>query len=70
MAPPFWVSNFKIKIKTLTLIESQHSGLSNVANILILMLHFDAQNGGAPNSLIIAISKDAHPIPGLTLQAL
>ena len=33
--------------------ESPHSRLSNGANDLILILHFDAKNGGAFNSHII-----------------
>ena len=33
--------------------ESQHSGLSNGASVLILILHFDAQNWGAPYPPII-----------------
>ena len=43
-SPPFWASNCKIRIKTLPPLESQHSGFFNGAIVLII-LHFDAQNG-------------------------
>ena len=49
-APPFVASKSKSGIKTLGPLESPHSGHSNDANVLILILHFDARSKGAPNS--------------------
>ena len=44
-SPPFWASEGKTRIKTLQPLESQCSGFFNGANIIFLILHFDAQNG-------------------------
>ena len=52
-APPFWALKYKIRIKTFAPLESQYSGPSNGgSNVLILILYFNAQNGGAPDSLL------------------
>ena len=50
----FFLNGFlksNVKIKTVPPLESPQSGLSKGANVLILILHFDALNGGEPNFL-------------------
>ena len=46
-SPPFWVSKWRIGIKTLPTQKSPECWFSKV---LIPLLHFDTQNGGEPNS--------------------
>ena len=42
--------------------KAQHFGFLNDVNVLILILHFDAQNGGEPNSPILIGSSLIPPV--------
>ena len=44
-SPPSWGSKCKIKIKTLAPLKSPKCELFNSGKVLILILHFDTQNG-------------------------
>ena len=49
----FGCSNVRIKLKRKYHWRAHISDLSNGASVLIAILHFDTQNGGAPNSFRI-----------------
>ena len=48
-SPLFWVSEYKIEIKTLGPLKSKDSGLFYGGRVLIPNPHFDSQNEGEPN---------------------